>query len=114
MESFEKIAGRLRLDSTEAVMEHVEAFLVAAQVYLASLEDAIAAENFETIRSEAHKIAKEASRLGLASLTEHTEAIELLATVRRKGACEPHFEALRERLYTLHKAFVSESEMLAR
>jgi HPt (histidine-containing phosphotransfer) domain-containing protein len=112
--SLEKIADTYGLDSPEAALEAVEQFLLATQVYLANLEEAIEAEDCEKILNEAHKIAVEASIPELHAITNITEQIELLATFGRQTNYMPLFESLREELHTVYEHYLSESELLAR
>ena len=112
--SLEKIADAYGVDSPEEALEELEQFLISAQVYLATLEDAIEAGDCEGIRTQANKIAVEASKLGFDTITNHTEQIELLATFGRQTNYMPLFEGLRNALYTVYENFVLESELLAR
>ncbi len=84
--------------------------LIATQVYLADLEDAIAQSDYPAMRHAAHRVAEHALSAGYADVTRYTEQIELLSTFRRDTDYMEIFEALRA---TLHRHYRSAREIPA-
>lgn len=84
--------------------------LIATQVYLADLEDAIAQSDYPAMRHAAHRIAELSLSAGYTDVTHYTEQIELLSTFRRDTDYTQIFDELRA---TLHRHYRSAREIPA-